>query len=214
MAGQCTRLDGVFEPGRSLRSPFSAAGAAALAPVFGIAVADFDGDGNEDVFLSQNIFGVPPEVSRYDAGRGVLLRGDGKGAFKSVPGTESGLLIYGEGRGAAVSDYDGDGRVDLVRWPKRRPDQVVPERDGKAGPARALEWAAVESPGHRRDLTAGVQDGRLGLNARCVLESDTGHRIRRFRCWAKQRKPAYLDVTWPGGKSSRVALPPGRFRLW
>src|SRR5205814_2421703 len=87
---------------------------AQLAPAFAICVGDLDGDGAEDVFLSQNFFAVQPETSRYDAGRGLWLRGDGKGGFSAVPGQESGLKIYGEQRGAALSDYDGDGRVDLV----------------------------------------------------------------------------------------------------
>src|SRR5437773_5375623 len=34
--------------------------------------------------------------------------------MQSVPGQESGLTAYGEQRGAALCDYDGDGRVDLV----------------------------------------------------------------------------------------------------
>src|SRR5207247_7734990 len=75
---------------------------------------DCDGDGNEDIFLSQNFFGVEVETSRYDAGRGLWLRGDGRGNFRPVPGQESGVKVYGEQRGAALCDYDADGRVDLV----------------------------------------------------------------------------------------------------
>jgi hypothetical protein len=36
-------------------------------PAFGIAVADFDSDGFEDLFLSQNFFSVRPEMQRHDA---------------------------------------------------------------------------------------------------------------------------------------------------
>ncbi|HEX9166638.1 MAG TPA: ASPIC/UnbV domain-containing protein, partial [Gemmatimonadales bacterium] len=49
-----------------------------------------------------------------DAGRSLLLTGDGKGGLTPVPGQRSGLLVYGEQRGAAHADYDGDGRLDLV----------------------------------------------------------------------------------------------------
>ena len=87
---------------------------AQLSAAFSLNVADMDGDGNEDVFLSQNFFATHPSTPRLDAGRGLWLRGDGKGNLRSVPGQESGVTVYGEQRGAALCDYDGDGRVDLV----------------------------------------------------------------------------------------------------
>ena len=43
---------------------------AQFAPGFGVSVADFDGDGNEDIFLAQNFFGSDAEISRQDAGAG------------------------------------------------------------------------------------------------------------------------------------------------
>jgi enediyne biosynthesis protein E4 len=87
---------------------------AQLAPAFGLCVADADGDGREDLFLSQNFFAVQAEHSRYDAGRGLWLKGDGHGGFVAWPGAQSGVVAYGEQRGAAVADYDGDGRIDLL----------------------------------------------------------------------------------------------------
>src|SRR6185369_7369252 len=87
---------------------------AQMAPAFAVCAGDLDGDGHEDLLLSQNFFAVQPETPRYDAGRGLWLRGDGRGGFTAVPGQESGILVYGEQRGAAFSDYDADGRVDLV----------------------------------------------------------------------------------------------------
>src|SRR2546430_17012977 len=87
---------------------------AQLAPAFAVCVGDYDGDGKEDVFLSQNFFAVNAESSRCDAGRGLLLKGDGRGNLSAVAGQESAVKVYGEQRGAALCDYDGDGRGDLV----------------------------------------------------------------------------------------------------
>ena len=87
---------------------------AQFAPAFGVSVGDLDGDGREDVVLSQNFFGVEPETSRYDAGRGLLLIGDGRGGFEAVSGQESGIKLDGEQRGCALADFDGDGRCDLA----------------------------------------------------------------------------------------------------
>src|SRR5207247_4485493 len=84
------------------------------APVFAITVADFDGDGWQDVFLSQNFFALRPELPRLAAGRGLLLAGAPGGRLQPVPGQVSGITVYGEQRGAAASDFNEDGRVDLV----------------------------------------------------------------------------------------------------
>jgi hypothetical protein len=77
-------------------------------------VADFDNDGNEDLFLAQNYFGFPEPIPRLDAGRGLVLRGEGTGRFEPIGSMESGLAVYGEQRGAALADFDHDGRVDLA----------------------------------------------------------------------------------------------------
>jgi enediyne biosynthesis protein E4 len=87
-------------------------GEAQWSPVSGLCVADFDGDGHDDVFLAQNFFATHPLMERSDAGRGLWLRGDGRGGFGAE--LSSGVAVYGEARGAAVSDFDGDGRVDLA----------------------------------------------------------------------------------------------------
>lgn len=84
------------------------------APGFGVVVADYNSDGNEDVFIGQNFFAVPVEVARLDGGRGLWLRGGGTGTFEAVAGQEAGVTVYGEQRGVAISDYNADGRVDLA----------------------------------------------------------------------------------------------------
>lgn len=85
-----------------------------LSPSFYAGVADYDGDGNEDVFLTQNFYPVEPDMPRYAAGRGLWLKGSGDGEFVPFTGRESGVRVYGDQRGAALSDFDGDGRVDLA----------------------------------------------------------------------------------------------------
>jgi hypothetical protein len=92
-----------------------------------------DGDGHEDIFLSQNFFAYQIETSRSDAGRGLWLRGDGTGVLTPVPGQESGIEVYGEQRGAAAADFDGDGRVDLVVSQNGAPTKMYRNVKGKPG---------------------------------------------------------------------------------
>ncbi len=88
--------------------------AAQVAPAFGVAVADYNRDGHEDIFLAQNYFATPVGIDRYDAARGLVLLGDGKGGFRVLTAAESGIVVDGDARAAAVADFDEDGRIDLA----------------------------------------------------------------------------------------------------
>ena len=181
---------------------------AQFAPAFGISVGDLDGDGNEDIFLSQNFFAVDGETPRYDAGRGLWLAGDGKGNFRPVPGQESGLTIYGEQRGCALCDYDGDGRVDLVvtqngaatklyRNAGARPGLRVRLKGPPGNPngvGAAIRLLAGARPGPLREIHAGA--GYWSQDSVVQVMSSA--------------EPATaLWVRWPGGKTTQADLPKG-----
>lgn len=71
---------------------------AQLAPVYGILLEDFNNDGNLDILLAGNFFGTRVKYGRYDANKGVVLMGNGKGGFNPISSPESGLNIEGEVR--------------------------------------------------------------------------------------------------------------------
>ncbi len=65
----------------------------------GVAVADYDGDGDQDLFVS-------------NFGPDLLLRNEANGTFQEV-GAESGIKGNGWSSGAAFLDFDNDGLLDL-----------------------------------------------------------------------------------------------------
>jgi hypothetical protein len=76
----------------------------------GVALRDFDGDGDLDLFFAQ---GVPlPVGSSPNPPSDVLLRNDGGRRFSDVSAAW-GLTSKGYGQGVATADYDGDGDVDV-----------------------------------------------------------------------------------------------------
>jgi hypothetical protein len=77
---------------------------AQVSKIFAFRVEDADGDGNADVLLGGNFYGVSTYQGRYDASYGLLLRGDGKGRFTPVLPTESGFLLEGEVRDIKALD--------------------------------------------------------------------------------------------------------------
>jgi hypothetical protein len=72
------------------------------APVAGIGVADFNGDGHDDLLLAGNKYSFEVETNRCDAGNGVFLSGDGKGNFTWIDNRFSGFWAMREARDLAV----------------------------------------------------------------------------------------------------------------
>jgi hypothetical protein len=68
---------------------------AQFAPVYGIAVADFDHDGKQDILLGGNFYQSKPEAGIYDGSYGLFLKGTGSGTFKAMPISESNFFIKG-----------------------------------------------------------------------------------------------------------------------
>ncbi|MFM1768881.1 MAG: hypothetical protein RJA22_1410 [Verrucomicrobiota bacterium] len=185
-----------FEP-RSLPGP------AQWAPAFAVAVADADGDGREDVFLSQNLFDVEPRTSRMDAGQGLWLRGDGQGGFRAMSAAESGVRVDGEQRGAALGDYDGDGRVDLAVVQNSGPTRLYHNERGTPG----LRVRLSGRPGNVTGLGAVLR--WAGGPAR-ELRAGSGYWSQDSSVVVLPRPPGarHLTVRWPGGQATTVEVPP------
>lgn len=69
---------------------------AQFSPVYGVTLTDIDGDKDLDIVMGGNLFAVKPEVGRYDAMKGLVLRNDGANNFIPLSATESGIVVRGE----------------------------------------------------------------------------------------------------------------------
>ncbi|MFT4738940.1 MAG: hypothetical protein ACI8QD_000449 [Cyclobacteriaceae bacterium] len=68
-----------------------------FSPIYAISSGDFDKDGDEDLILGGNLFGVKPEMGRYDASYGTYLENKGNRTWK-VYSNNRGLKVEGQVR--------------------------------------------------------------------------------------------------------------------
>jgi hypothetical protein len=80
---------------------------AQFSAVFGIAVNDYNADGNADVLLIGNLYDMHPNQGRVDASNGLVLQGDGAGNFKPLSILQSGILVPGNARSLVQFPYNG-----------------------------------------------------------------------------------------------------------
>ncbi|MEM9719815.1 MAG: VCBS repeat-containing protein [Bacteroidota bacterium] len=71
---------------------------AQFAPIFGLETGDFNEDGHLDVLCTGNYYPTEVITGWYDAHKGLVLYGNGKGDFTPVSGVSSGYLVEGDAR--------------------------------------------------------------------------------------------------------------------
>ncbi len=175
------------------------------------AVADFNNDGNEDLFLSQNNFSFPTDMPRLDAGRGLLMLGDGRGKFEAVEGQKSGIAVYGEQRGASVSDFNDDGRVDLAVSQNEDSTKLFMNQT----PKRGLKIRLVGSRENRDAIGSAIQliyeDGSAGPLRE--VQAGSGYRSQRSfkQILGANGKPVKLIIQWFDGSEQVVDLAEDQF---
>lgn len=182
---------------------------AQLAPAFAVCVGDLDGDGNEDLFLSQNFFDVAPNEPRCDAGRGLMLKGNGHGEFTRVPGQDSGFKIYGEQRGAALCDFDRDGRVDVAVTQNAGPTKLFHNDNARPG----LRVHLKGPPGNASAIGAQIRlENEKMKGAIREIQAGSGYWSQnsavQILSLPEGQKATAISVLWPGGKKTRSTLPP------
>jgi len=173
------------------------------APVFGVASGDFDGDGHLDIFLAQNNFQLDAMTPRMDAGLGLVCLGTGSGTFTPLSPHDSGIRILGEQRGSAVSDWNGDGRLDLVVGQNRGSTVLLTNREAIPG-IRTQLIGSPANPGAIGAQIRGIQtNGHHGPWLCVTAGSSYGSQMGMIQVIGPASQIDQLEVCWPDGSISR-----------
>jgi hypothetical protein len=181
---------------------------AQMAPSFGVAAGDFDGDGHPDVVMAQNFYHPQRETGRMNGGLGVFLKGDGRGGFDPLWPRASGLVESGDARSVAVTDINGDGAPDLVMSINDAAPSVWLHRGGG--------FLGVRLTGPRGNPTGlgAVISVQGGAGPPSVLEVAGGggyltqHGSTHF--FPASGSSARVTVMWPDGVVTTATGQPGR----
>lgn len=116
--------------------------AAQTAPVFGMKAEDVDGDGNLDLLLVGNDYGMDPNSGRHDAFAGLCLKGDGKGNFSEMPLTKSGFFVPGDAKALATVHTAKNGDVLVVT---QNQDSLLVFSPNSLSTKRIAKWVNLKA---------------------------------------------------------------------
>lgn len=120
---------------------------AQIAPLYGMLSKDVDGDGFLDVLAVGNDYGTEVAIGRYDALKGLYLKGDGQGNFQAVELMQSGWYVPGDAK--ALAELRGkNGESIYIATQNQDSLILMTEKQIDAKPIVALEpmdaWAEAK----------------------------------------------------------------------
>ncbi|TFG78132.1 MAG: hypothetical protein E4H26_02740 [Flavobacteriales bacterium] len=84
---------------------------AQLAPIYGILPEDIDGDGNTDLLLIGNDYGMEVQQGKADALNGVVLHNKGNGDFYTLALERSHFFVPGDGKSLVTIDLANESQL-------------------------------------------------------------------------------------------------------
>jgi hypothetical protein len=125
-----------------------------------------------------------------------------------VPGQESGVKVYGEQRGCALCDYDGDGRVDLVVTQNGAETKLY--RNILARPG--LRVRLKGPPGNPRGAGAVLRlkfSDHYGPAREVHAGSGYWSQDSAVQVMGTAEPPTQIEVRWPAGRLTTADVPVG-----
>jgi enediyne biosynthesis protein E4 len=170
---------------------------------------DVNNDGLLDLLVTKGNVQAQPDYAQQDPTN--LLLGQRDGTFKEAADV-AGLVRFDRGRGAALADFNLDGRLDLVIANYGAPARLW-RNDGPGsspGSTGSARWVAlrITQPGPNRDAIGAVVEVRHGPSGsvtRRELTIGGGHaggQLGWLHFGLGSADSAEIRVTWPGGEVS------------
>ena len=168
--------------------------------------ADVNNDGFVDLFVSKGNVESQPEYAMQDPSN--LMLGQADGTFLEAADT-AGIVTFERGRGAALADFNLDGRLDLVESFLGAPVMVwrnAGDAVSGAGTAAAAHWLAIRlvQPGPNIDAIGAVIEVRVGdLTYRREVTIGGGHaggQLGWIHFGLGPSSVANVRVHWPDGQ--------------
>jgi enediyne biosynthesis protein E4 len=167
--------------------------------------ADVNNDGFIDLFVSKGNVGNQPDYARHDPSN--LLLGQPDGTFLEAA-DKAGIVTFDRGRGAALADFNLDGRLDLIEAFYGAPARIW-LNEGQAGENAALATAAhwlairVRQPGANVDAIGARIEVQVGDHTyRREVTIGGGHaggQLGWIHFGLGPAEQARIRVTWPDG---------------
>lgn len=184
---------------------------AQISPVFGIALSDFNGDGFTDAVLAQNFLTPQQETVPYDGGLGLYLRGgaatpENPHSLEAVWPADSGVVVPGDAKSLAVTDFGSDGLPDLLIGVNNSAPVVLLNQGNRGGKGAPLVVSLKGKKGNRSGIGARVTVEVPGLPLQTAeVAAGSGYLTQAtpelFFGWgaADPGVTAKVKVRWPDG---------------
>jgi hypothetical protein len=185
---------------------------AQVAPVFGIAITELDGDGIADAVLAQNFYSPQKETGAMDGGLSLVLKGGGiaeDGFWQAMEPSESGVVISGDAKSIGVGDLDNDARPDLLFGVNdAAPRLLMNETDRNGGGDRILKVSLRGPAGNRTAIGARLTLKVNGLPLQVAeqqagsgyLSQNSDEMFFGLGGEAPGKLKGTLSVRWPSGE--------------